>query len=79
MDDPVAEVEKILSAAAALIRRRLKHRGLEASHLILAVLPDGAGIIRSNVGPGGLTDMARMLKEVATEVEAPPGKRDTTH
>jgi hypothetical protein len=77
--DPVRSIEKILGDADALIRRRLKTAGLEAQHVILAVRPDGLGIIRSNVAPGGLTEMAEMLKDIAGQAEAPPADDDTRH
>jgi hypothetical protein len=50
MKDPATAIEKILSDADALIRRRVKALGIEAHHVILAVAPDGTGIIRSNIG-----------------------------
>jgi hypothetical protein len=51
MKDPATTIEKILSDADALIRRRLKALGIEAHHVILAMAPDGTGIIRSKLGP----------------------------
>jgi hypothetical protein len=77
--DPGRTIEKILGDADALIRRRLKAAGLEANHVILAVRPDGLGIVRSNVAPGGLTEMAEMLQEIADQAEAPPTDDDTRH
>ena len=77
--DPVRSIEKILADADALIRRRLKAAGLEAHHVILAVRPDGLGIIRSNVAPGGLTEMAEMLMDIADQAEGPPADDDTRH
>ena len=79
MANPMRTIEKILGDADALIRRRLKAAGLEAHHVILAVRPDGVGIIRSNVAPGGLTEMAGMLQDVADQAEAPPADDDTKH
>jgi hypothetical protein len=35
----------------------------------LATAPDGACIIRSNCSPGALRDTARMLVEIAGQVE----------
>jgi hypothetical protein len=77
--DPVRTIEKILGDADALIRRRLKAAGLEVQHVILAVRPDGLGIIRSNVAPGGLTEMAEMLKDIADQAEGPPTHDNTRH
>jgi len=77
--NPVRTIEKILGDADALIRRRLKAAGLEAQHVILAMQPDGTGIIRSNVAPGRLTEMAEMLKDIAEQAESPPADDDTRH
>jgi hypothetical protein len=75
MKDPVIAIEKVLSDADALIRRRMKALGLEVHHVILAVAPDGAGIIRSNIGPDGLGEMAVMLKEIAKQAAAPTDRK----
>jgi hypothetical protein len=42
------------------------------------VAPDGAGIIRSNIGPDGLGEMSVMLKEIADEA-AGSTETDTKH
>jgi hypothetical protein len=78
MKDPATAIEKILSDADALIRRRMKALGIEAHHVILAIAPDGTGIIRSNVGPDGLGEMSALLKEIA-EQAASPTEADTKH
>ena len=78
MKDPATAIEKILSDADALIRRRMKALGIEAHHVILAIAPDGTGIIRSNVGPDGLGEMSALLKETA-EQAASPTEADTKH
>ena len=78
MKDLAIAIEKILSDADALIRRRIKALGIEAPHVILAVAPDGAGIIRSNVGPDGLGEISAMLKDIAEQAAAPT-EADTKH
>jgi hypothetical protein len=78
MKNHAIAIEKILSDADALIRRRMKALGVEAPHLILAVAPDGAGIIRSNVGPDGLGEISAMLKDIAEQAAAPT-ESDTKH
>jgi hypothetical protein len=75
MKDPVIAIEKVLSDADALIRRRMKALGLEVHHVILAVAPDGAGVIRSNIGPDGLGEMSVMLKEIAKQAAAPTDRK----
>jgi hypothetical protein len=71
MKDPAPPIEKILSDADALIRRHLKALGIEAHHVILAMAPDGTGIIRSNIGPDGLGEMSALLKEIAEQAATP--------
>jgi hypothetical protein len=77
--DPIGSIEHILVEADALIRLRLKAIGIEANHVILALMPDGTGIVRSKVGPGGLTPMADILKDIADQTESPPTDDDTQH
>jgi hypothetical protein len=76
--DPATAIEKILSDADALIRRRMKALGIEAHHVILAIAPDDAGIIRSNIGADGLTEMAAVLKDIAEQAGTPTDS-DTKH
>lgn len=77
--DAVPAIEKILGDADALIRRRMEAIGLDVHQVILAVSLDGTGIIRSNVPPGTLVEMAYMLEDIADQDEAPPRKDDTQH
>jgi hypothetical protein len=56
----------------------LKVLGIDAHHVILAIAPDGAGIIRSTIGPDGLREMSALLKEIA-EQAASPTRADTKH
>jgi hypothetical protein len=78
MKDPATAIEKILSDADALIRRRMKALGIEAHHVILAIAPDDAGIIRSNIGADGLSEMAAVLKDIAEQAGTPTDS-DTKH
>jgi hypothetical protein len=78
MKDPATAIEKILSDADALIRLRMKAVGIDAHHVILAIAPDGTGIIRSNIGPDGLREMSALLKEIAEQAGAPT-ESDTKH
>ena len=75
---PQLRIEKILRDADALIRRRLKVLGIDAHHVILAIAPDGAEIIRSNIAGSGLREMSALLKEIA-EQAASPTRADTKH
>lgn len=64
-DDHIHQIQTILSEIDELLRERLKQAGLDIGHVLLAIAPDGAGVVRSNVGPEGLGDMAELLAEVA--------------
>src|ERR1051325_3256700 len=79
MQDTAAILEEILGDADALIRQRLKDRGLEVPHLVIAVTPDGQVVLRSNVSADVLRSFGEDLKNVADELEAPPKPGDTTH
>jgi hypothetical protein len=70
MQDPIV-IEEILSEADALIRRRLQERGLEVSHLVVAVTSDGQVLLRSNVLSEELPSFANDLEEVVDEFTAP--------
>ena len=60
-------------------RQRLKDRGLELPHLIIAVTPDSQVVLRSNVSPDVLRAFGEDLKNVADKLEASPERGDTTH
>ncbi len=38
---------------------------IDIPHVMLAIAPDGAGLVRSNIGPAELGDMAELLAEIA--------------
>lgn len=68
--EPVPALEKILTDVDGTLRRHLSKLGLaETDHLILALAPDGACIIRSNCAPPALREMARLLLEIAEQFE----------
>lgn len=68
--EPAPAIEKILTDVDGTLRRRLSKLGLaETDHLILAVAPDGACIIRSNCAPPALRAMASALNEIAEQFE----------
>ena len=67
-------IETIVADAFALMRRRLQAQGIEVTHVIVAVAPDGTSIIRSNVVPGGLAalvHLADVLKAIGDLTEEP--------
>ena len=77
--DAAAILDEILGEADALIRQRQKDRGLQFSHLVVAVAPDGQVVLRSNVSSDGLRSFSEDLKNVADELTAPPEPGNTTH
>ena len=79
MQDAAAILEQILSEADALIRLRLKDRGLELPHLVIAASPDGQVVLRSNVSPDVIRSFGEDLKNVADELTASPKPSDATH
>ncbi len=64
-DSQIREIQNILTEVDEILRERLKAAGLDIGHVLLAVMPDGAGVVRSNVGLAQLGDMAELLAEVA--------------
>lgn len=48
-----------------LLRERLKALGFDIGHVLLVIALDGGGVIRSNVRPAELGDMAELLAEIA--------------
>lgn len=66
-DSKIREVHAILTAVDAALRLKLSELGVEIHHVILAVTPDGTGIVRSNVDADGLGDMAELLDQAAAE------------
>lgn len=66
-DSKIAEIQNILTEVDELLRQRLKALGVESEHVLLATLPNGAGAIRSNVGPEVLSNMAEMLMDIADD------------
>jgi hypothetical protein len=72
-------LEEILSEADALIRQRLKDRGLELPHLVIAVTPVSEVIFRSNGSADVLRSFGEVLVNAAGDLTAPSEPVDTTH
>lgn len=64
-DSKITEIQAILSEVDEILRKRLASLGVNVGHVLLAIAPDGAGVVRSNVGPAELGDMAELLAEIA--------------
>ena len=79
MTDHAALLEEILGEADALIRQRLKEKGLELPHLVVGATPDDQIVLRTNVDPDVIRSFGEDLKNVADGLTAPPEPGDTTH
>ena len=77
MRDPADILDEVLGEADALIRRRLKERGIQFPHLVVAVIPGGQVIWYSNVSPDCLVSFGEDLINVASAFEMPPAANDT--
>jgi len=66
-DSRISDIQRILTEVDGLLRERLAAAGLTIGHVLLAIAPGGAGVVRSNVGPAELGDMAKLLAEIASE------------
>lgn len=64
-DSKIREIQAILTEVDDLLRERLAAAGLAIGHVLLAIAPDGAGVVRSNIGPAEMGDMAELLAEIA--------------
>lgn len=64
-DSRISEIQDILSEVDNLLRERLAAAGLVVGHVLLAIAPDGAGVVRGNVGAAEMGDMAELLAEIA--------------
>ncbi len=69
-DSQIADSQALLSDVDTILRARWRAIGLEIPHIMLAIAPDGAGVVRSNVGPVGIADMAELLAGIAVEAAA---------
>jgi hypothetical protein len=65
-DSQIRQIQTILTEIDEMLRERLKEARLDIGHVLLAIAPDGAGVVRSNLGPEGLGDMAELLTEIAS-------------
>ena len=70
-DSQIADIQAILSDVDSILRERLAAAvDLKIPHVTVAIAPDGAGVVHSNVGPEGLADMAELLAAIAIEAAA---------
>ncbi len=74
-----AILEKILNEADALIRQRLKEKGIDLPHLVVGATPDDQIVVRTNGDADVMRSFGEDLKNVADELTAPPEPGDTTH
>lgn len=64
-DSNISIIQSILNDVDEVLRERLKGVGIQVHHIIVVIAPDGTGIVRSNVGPPVLSEMAELLDEIA--------------
>lgn len=74
-----AILEKILNEADALIRQRLKEKGIDLPHLVVGATPDDQIVVRTNGDADVMRSFGEDLKNVADELTEPPEPGDTTH
>jgi hypothetical protein len=74
-----AILEKILNEADALIRQRLKEKGIDLPHLVVGATPDDEIVVRTNGDADVVRSFGEDLKNVADELTDPPEPGDTTH
>lgn len=68
-DESVPKIEKILTTIDGTLRRRLARLGIgEPNHMIIAIAPNGAVVIRSNCDAEVLREMAATLIEIANQL-----------
>ena len=72
-------LEKILNEADALIRQRLKEKGIDLPHLVVGATPDDQIVVRTNGDADVVRSFGEDLKNVADELTEPPEPGDTTH
>jgi len=65
-----AILEKILNEADALIRQRLKEKGIDLPHLVVGATPDDQIVVRTNGDPDVVRSFGEDLKNVADELTA---------
>ena len=75
-DETLDLVEKTIGVADDILRPSFA--GEDVPHLILALLPDGAAVIRSNCGPDMLRHLAGRLIEIADQ-HTPRSDRKKRH
>lgn len=76
-DPTTAEIEAIIAAADALIRRRLAAKKIRAVHFSFAVTETGLAILRGNADGDSLASMAADLAEIAEQTrERRPGEME---
>jgi hypothetical protein len=79
MQNIAAILDEILNEADALIRQRLKEKGIDLPHLVVGATPDDQIVVRTNGDPDVVRSFGEDLKKVAGKLTAPPEPRDTTH
>lgn len=79
MTDQMDAIQTILTDVDEILRERLKENGTALAHIIVAIGPDGSAIIRGNVDPAGLLELAKDITELAEEAMQRPDDGEPIH
>lgn len=60
-------IQNILPEVDELLRDRLKEAGFTIAHILLAIAPDGAGVVRSHVRTAEMGDMVEIAEGAAVQ------------
>lgn len=67
MTDQLDRIDTILTDVDDLLRQRMTEIGVELVYFMVAISPDGKPLVRGNVDPEGLKQLAKEIEEVANE------------
>src|SRR5215204_5572217 len=74
MQNVAAILDEILNEADALIRQRLKEKGIDLPHLVVGATPDDQIVLRTNGDPDVVRSFGEDLKKVADKLTAVAGR-----
>src|SRR5215204_1093985 len=73
MQNVAAILDEILNEADALIRQRLKEKGIDLPHLVVGATPDDQIAVRTNGDPDVVRSFGEDLKTVADKTHCTSG------
>jgi hypothetical protein len=66
-DQKSEELRSILAGVDDILRKRLTKAGIKVDHALVVMMPDGGGVVRSNIDPSELGPMAIFIATAVTE------------